>query len=64
MGVVVIYRFGEGVGVGERVWFVVCDDCGLLSGLGGVCIRLVCFAEVGADMLEEMAVGVGSERAG
>ena len=35
MGVVVIYRFGEGVGVGERVWFVVCDERGLLIGLVG-----------------------------
>ena len=35
MGVVVIYRFGEGVGLGERPWFVVCDDCGLLIGLAG-----------------------------
>ena len=34
-GVVVIYRFGEGVGVGERAWFVVCDGCGLLRGLAG-----------------------------
>ena len=35
MGVAVIYRFGEGVWVGERAWFVACDDCGRLIGLAG-----------------------------
>ena len=34
-GVVGIYRFGECVGVGERVWFVVCDERGRLIGLVG-----------------------------
>ena len=34
-GVVVIYRFGEGVAVGERLGFVVCDCCGLLRVLVG-----------------------------
>ena len=34
-GVVVIYRLGECVGVEERVWFVVCDERGLLIGLVG-----------------------------
>ena len=31
----VIYRFGEGEGVGETAWFVSCDGCCLLRGLEG-----------------------------